>query len=143
MILGRSPPRPHVSVGGGPGFLAHFCYGVNLTSVILAPMKGGSIIRDARRRAGLTQDQLARRLGTSQSAIARWESGAVSPTLETLSRVVEACGLSLTIILGDADDHDLGLALTNTDLTPQERLEQLISGIRFTEELRNAGRTAS
>jgi transcriptional regulator with XRE-family HTH domain len=101
-------------------------------------MRGGSVIRAARRRAGITQKELARRLGTSQSVVARWESGRVSPTVETLSRVVRACGLNLVISLRPADDHDVGLALESQKLTPAQRLDQLTATVRFGNELRAA-----
>ena len=101
-------------------------------------MKGGSIIRQARRRAGLTQAELAHRLRTSQSVVARWESGRVSPSLETLTKVVRACGLDLVISLRPADDHDLGLALESQRLTPEQRLDQLTATVRFGNELRAA-----
>lgn len=101
-------------------------------------MRGGSVIRAARHRAGITQKELARRLGTTQSVVARWESGRVSPTVETLSRVVRACGLDLVISLRPADDHDLGLALESQRLTPEQRLDQLTATVRFGNELRAA-----
>jgi len=44
----------------------------------------------ARSRAGLTQAQLAERMNTSQSYIARLESGKVLPTLKTMRKVAEA-----------------------------------------------------
>lgn len=44
----------------------------------------------ARNRAGLTQAQLAERMNTSQSYIARLESGKVLPTLKTMRKVAEA-----------------------------------------------------
>src|SRR3712207_8441280 len=50
----------------------------------------GSLVRDARRHRGLTQQQLAERLGTSQSAIARIEQGGQNLTLELLGRLSEA-----------------------------------------------------
>ena len=51
----------------------------------------------ARRAAGLTQAELAGKVGTTQSAIARLESGAVTPTLETLSRLADVLGLRFEI----------------------------------------------
>lgn len=45
--------------------------------------------------AGLSQTELARLARTSQPAIARYESGATTPSLRTLERVLEACGRSL------------------------------------------------
>ncbi|MHB1539024.1 MAG: nucleotidyltransferase domain-containing protein [Solirubrobacteraceae bacterium] len=55
------------------------------------------LIVDARRDAELTQDALAARAGTSQSAIARYESGAVTPSFATLTRLLSACGRLLDI----------------------------------------------
>ena len=50
----------------------------------------GTLVRDARRHHGLTQSQLAERLGTSQSAIARIEQGNQNLTLELLGRLSAA-----------------------------------------------------
>lgn len=51
----------------------------------------------ARETAGLTQTELARRMGTTQSAIAAVESGARTPTVDLLERLARACGQRLTI----------------------------------------------
>lgn len=53
----------------------------------------------ARMAAKLTQAEVAQRLGTTQSAIARLEGGRVSPSLATLRRYAEATGARLTIDL--------------------------------------------
>lgn len=57
----------------------------------------------ARTAAKLTQAELARRLGTTQSAIARLEGGGVSPSFTTLRRYAEATGTQLTVGLVQAD----------------------------------------
>ena len=57
----------------------------------------------ARTAAKLTQAELARRLGTTQSAIARLEGGRVSPSFSTLRRYAEATGTRLTVGLVQAD----------------------------------------
>lgn len=88
-------------------------------------MKGGYLIKEARKRAGLSQRQLAERLATSQSVVARWESGARSPTMETVTRALRACGLDLDVILVPVDRQDLAMAAQNVMLTPAERLEAL------------------
>jgi len=56
-------------------------------------------IRAARKRAGLTQEQLAKKIGSTQSVIARLESGndARSPTLPLLARIAGACNEELEI----------------------------------------------
>jgi transcriptional regulator with XRE-family HTH domain len=51
----------------------------------------------ARERAGLTQEQLAERMQTSQSAVARMESGRVLPSGSTLKRFARATGSRLKI----------------------------------------------
>lgn len=53
----------------------------------------------ARCRAGLTQAQLAERMGTTQSVIARLEGGHTTPSLSTLSRYAEATGSRLRVAL--------------------------------------------
>lgn len=54
---------------------------------------------DARNRAGLTQTQLAERMGTTQSVIARLEGGRSTPTWSTLRRYAEATGSRLHVTL--------------------------------------------
>ncbi|MBV9311150.1 MAG: helix-turn-helix transcriptional regulator [Solirubrobacterales bacterium] len=56
----------------------------------------GSTLYAARRRAGLSQTELARATGTSQSAISAYESGAKQPALETVCRLLAASGYELT-----------------------------------------------
>ena len=51
----------------------------------------------ARRAAGLTQAELAAKVGTTQSAIARLEGGAITPTVETLCRLADVLGLRFEI----------------------------------------------
>jgi predicted nucleotidyltransferase/DNA-binding XRE family transcriptional regulator len=55
------------------------------------------LITDARRAAGLSQAELARRARTSQSAIARYERAVSAPSLATLERVLRACGRPLRL----------------------------------------------
>jgi transcriptional regulator with XRE-family HTH domain len=58
-------------------------------------MDAGRVLRQARRRAGLTQRQLAEKAGVPQSVIARIESRAVIPRVDTLDRLLEASGEGL------------------------------------------------
>lgn len=51
----------------------------------------------ARTKAKLSQAEVARRVGTTQSAIARLEGGGVSPSVATLRRYAEATGMRLEI----------------------------------------------
>jgi len=55
-------------------------------------------IRQIRETAGVTQAELARRLGVPQSLVNRWESPAGRPKVATLQRIADALGLNLTVI---------------------------------------------
>ena len=54
-------------------------------------------VREAREDKGLSQSQLAERMGTQQSVIARLEGGGITPTLPTLKRIADALGTKLTV----------------------------------------------
>lgn len=51
----------------------------------------------SRKAAGLTQKQLAEKMGTAQANISRFESGSINPTLEFLQRMAESMGKTLRI----------------------------------------------
>lgn len=53
----------------------------------------------ARSEAGLSQAELAKRIGTTQSSIARLEGGGVSPSMSTLRRYAQATGRRLEVSL--------------------------------------------
>jgi transcriptional regulator with XRE-family HTH domain len=55
------------------------------------------LIRSVRRAAGITQAQLAKDAGTAQPAIAAYESGVRTPTIATLTRLLDACECDLEI----------------------------------------------
>jgi transcriptional regulator with XRE-family HTH domain len=56
-----------------------------------------AVLIRARIDAGLTQEQLAERMGTKQEVVARWESGKVLPSTRTLARLAKATGTALRI----------------------------------------------
>lgn len=55
------------------------------------------LLRLARKRAGITQRELADRTGVAQPAIARIESGRASPRAATVEKLLTACGFRLTV----------------------------------------------
>jgi transcriptional regulator with XRE-family HTH domain len=65
---------------------------------------GADLIVEARRRAGLTQRELAERAGTTQSSIARWESGRSEPSFANVVRLLRLCGFVLDVHLELYDD---------------------------------------
>jgi transcriptional regulator with XRE-family HTH domain len=58
-------------------------------------MDTAATLRDARRRAGLTQAELAQRAGTSQATISAYEHASKAPSVETLGRLLAATGTRL------------------------------------------------
>lgn len=64
------------------------------------------LIRRARRDAGITQHELARRARTSQSAVSAYESGRRSPSVDTLTRLLDAAGFELRMRITSPDTHD-------------------------------------
>jgi chemotaxis signal transduction protein/DNA-binding XRE family transcriptional regulator len=56
-----------------------------------------TLLAEARRRAGISQRELARRAGTSQAAVARIERARQSPSAATLRRLIAACGVDLVV----------------------------------------------
>ncbi len=65
-----------------------------------ADFKIGVLLRQARQAAGLTQEQVANRLGTQKSAISRLENHAEDVRLSTLHAYAQAVGAKLHIQLG-------------------------------------------
>lgn len=94
-------------------------------------MQGGDLIREARRRAGLTQRALAERLGTTQSAIARLERGGTEPSYERVVEAVRACGMDLVPQLLPADAADWSVASTNLSIDPDARVRRHQAALRF------------
>ncbi len=70
-------------------------------------LDSAAIINEVRQIAGLTQAQLARRSGTSQAAIARYESGDSNPSTATLQRITRAAGFEVQLNLVPVKASDL------------------------------------
>lgn len=107
----------------------------------MAPVSsGGYLVAEARQREGLSQAELARRLATSQSLVARWESGAVAPSFAAVVRAVRACGLELDVSLSPYDaDHDV-LISDQLGLTPEQRLDGMLDHLSVIERLQSNAR---
>src|SRR5438309_8986028 len=101
-------------------------------------MIGGELVREGRKRAGITQAALAARAETTQSAIARLESGRTSPSLEQVERLLRLCGFQLVVELAPYDDSDIVQAEAALRRTPTERIERMEAGVAFARELQDA-----
>jgi transcriptional regulator with XRE-family HTH domain len=97
-------------------------------------LEPGRLLREARIRHGVSQERLARRAGTTQSAISRIEKERVSPTVQTLAGLLHMLGEEL--VLG-AQKRDTGIDLTlnraNLKLTPDQRVQK---GLEFSDFVR-------
>jgi transcriptional regulator with XRE-family HTH domain len=104
----------------------------DMDAVNSAEVTTGELIRSARLRAQLSQDELAERLQMPRSSIARWEGGGVEPGFSTLRRVLQACGFDLSLALVPhepdpvRDEHLRQLQVKS----PQERLRGMIDRLR-------------
>lgn len=91
-------------------------------------MTPGQLLREARRRHGLTQRQLAARARTSQAAISRIERGVVSPTVDTLATLLDLMGEELVLGAEPIDyGHDRTLLRENLARSVEERIAFMTS----------------
>lgn len=106
-------------------------------------MTPGKLIRETRERRGLSQERLARRVGTRQSAISRLEADEISPSVETLDLLLRAMGGSLHLESREPErEYDLGHRRATAARPPAERLALGITWNRMAGRLAEAGRTA-
>jgi transcriptional regulator with XRE-family HTH domain len=106
-------------------------------------MKVDELIRQTRERRGISQRSLALRAATDQAAISRIERGEVSPSVDTVERLLAAMGERLRWdaepLEGTHDPVHLRAALRRS---PAERLELAIAWNRLAGRLSEAGRVA-
>lgn len=100
-------------------------------------MEIGTALRQARRRARLTQRALADRCGVPQPAIARIESGRVVPRVDTLDRLLRACGEELRAMPRLSDGVDITLIDDLLDKSPAERAREMVHASRQMAALRS------
>jgi transcriptional regulator with XRE-family HTH domain len=99
-------------------------------------------MREARKRAGLTQAELARRAGVPQSTVGRIESGARIPSIALAERLIRAAGFELRVGLGEADPDTDSLFERTLRRTPSQRFADATRAARFVLRGRRAMRRA-
>ena len=105
-----------------------------------APPLLGRILRDARRRAGVSQSQLSIRTGIAAPSLSRIENGRESPSFERFAACLEALGFEPNIDLrplGGSEADPVHL-VAEAELTPAQRLESLFEWMRFGDRLARA-----
>jgi transcriptional regulator with XRE-family HTH domain len=104
----------------------------------MAMETAGALLVAARRRHGLSQNQLAARARTSQAAISRIERDLVSPSVSTLAHLLDLMGERLTLDAEQIDyGHDRALLQQNLERTVDERIDHGVAFSNFV--LRNRG----
>ena len=88
-------------------------------------MNPAELVRNSRIRSGLSQQELADRVGTTQSAVSRWERGHDEPRLRTLSEIARACGMRLVIDI--EEDVDRAQIRQQLSLSPVDRLASVVN----------------
>lgn len=101
---------------------------------------GNDLVREARKRAGLTQSELAARAGTTQSAVARLESGRPDVSLNDVIRLVRLCGLDVEVAIVPQDDSDVAQAERLAALTGPQRMQRHMRVVGQLRRLRDARR---
>lgn len=88
------------------------------------------VVRRCRLRRGLSQAELGRLAGTTQSAISRLESGRTVPSFDRVAEIVELMGLALDAALVEKDWDDAAID-RNLSLSYQDRWENAVGAARF------------
>lgn len=96
-------------------------------------MHVGRTLRHARRRARLTQRQLAEAAGVPQSTVARIEAGTTMPRVDTFEHLLEICGMDIELTHKRGVGVDVTLIEDLLQRTPDERVA---AGIRAAAHLR-------
>lgn len=97
-------------------------------------MESSVLIRRARRSAGLTQHDLARRLGRSQSEVARLEAPGSNPTVGTLKRALAATGHAIEANLVSDPGIDETMIAADLAIPPDQRLRNFESFYSFARD---------
>jgi transcriptional regulator with XRE-family HTH domain len=99
----------------------------------------GELLREARKRRGVSQNRLATRAGTTQSVISRIESDRVSPTIETLRELLHLLGEDLVLQTTLRDwGIDRSQVRERLRATPEERVDQGLAFGEFVLETQRA-----
>jgi transcriptional regulator with XRE-family HTH domain len=90
-----------------------------------------NLVREARRRAGFTQAELAERAGVPKSTVGRIESGARLPSTEMVERLVRAAGFDVSVSLSEPDPGTDSMFERTLHRSPAERLADATRVARF------------
>lgn len=84
-------------------------------------------IREAREHAGLTQEELATKLGVAANTLHGYEAGKHDPKSVTLAKISKICGVTVDYLLGLEDDNNIIASEKPASTTRSELIELVIS----------------
>lgn len=91
-------------------------------------MNVGSIIKEARLAKGMTQEELAEKVGVKKSAVAKWENGRVSEIKRSnLKNLSDILGITPTKLLGDIEMDPAGVAQELAEIYLNPELRSMIA----------------
>jgi len=91
-------------------------------------MDVGTLIKETRIAKGMTQEELAEKVGVKKSAVAKWENGRVSEIKRSnLKNLSDALGLNPTQLLGDIEKNPIAVANELADIYLDDELRKMIS----------------
>jgi len=87
---------------------------------MMTEMTLGKKIKEARVKAGYTQEQFAQMLGVSRQAVTKWEADRGIPDVENLKTIGKLLGISVDYLLDDGTELDLSVTREAVDLAGYE-----------------------
>jgi transcriptional regulator with XRE-family HTH domain len=122
----------------------HICYDMTMRdrpdTASISDLDPGALVRELRRLAGLSQAELARRIGSTQAVVSRWERREEGPRLDALVRVLRATGFEADLVFRRRDDEDRSQIRWLLGMTPDERARHFRGAVRAYADARRARR---
>ena len=84
-------------------------------------MTFGEKLKEARQKAGLSQEQLSEKLHVSRSAVAKWETGKGMPDIENLKAAAQLLSVSIDYLLDEGNSFSLQSIKERIDLNDYEK----------------------
>ena len=98
-------------------------------------MSFSELLKQCRKKQGVSQAELASKLGVTQQAVGKWESGKSSPDPSTVARIAELLNTTADYLLGRSDDIPFKMGgLTDAQ---QQTVLQFVSLIERSNEIIN------
>jgi transcriptional regulator with XRE-family HTH domain len=107
-------------------------------TVSIGDLDPGALVRELRQGEGISQAELARRIGSTQAVVSRWERGEEAPRLDALVRVLRATGFEADLVFRRHDDEDRSQIRWLLGMTPDERARHFRGAARAYANARRA-----